>query len=139
MIDPAPPPSQSGATAAPGILPALLGLFGSLGRHIQSYLALAGLEAKEAGGFYLRAVAAIVVAVVLALFGYLLLLLFVAFLIQHLCQIDWMWITLGLGVLHFIGVGIAIFYAMGRFKAPVFAATTVELRRDLEALKNFKA
>lgn len=139
MIDPAPPLSRPGASASRGILGALLSLFGSFGRHVQAYLALIGLEAKEAGGFYLRAIVAIVVALVLALFGYLLLLLFVAFLIQHLFHVDWMWITLGLGVLHFIGTGIGIAYAMGRFKEPVFATTTVELRRDFESFKNFKA
>ena len=121
-----------------GLVAELLGLFSTLGRHVQGLLALAGVEAKEAAGVYLRVAIAVVVALVLSLFAYLLLLLFVAFLLATVFGWSWMWITLGLGVLHLIGVTVCAFYAKGWLRSPVFSSTSAELRKDFSALKEFK-
>jgi len=78
------------------------------------------------------------VALVLALFTYLLMLLFVAFLLATVFQIAWMWIALGLGVLHLLGVAGCVLYAKGYLRSPVFVETSTELRKDFNALKDFK-
>ena len=138
MTGPVPLPSAHGQESPRGLWAELLGLTGSFGRHIQALVALAGIEGKEAAALYLRVAIAVGAALVLLLFGYLLLLLFVAFLLATVFQIAWMWIALGLGVLHLIGVAGCVFYAKEKLKSPVFTETSVELRKDFNSLKEFK-
>lgn len=138
MPDPVLPPRGPGRESNRGILAELLNFFSSFGEHLQALVALAGLESREAAGIYLRALLAVVVALVLLLFGYLLFLIFVAFALAALCQWDWIWISLGLAVLHFLLVGVCLFYAKVRLKSPVFTATSAELQRDFAAMKNYQ-
>jgi len=138
MTGPAPLPSAHGHESPRGLWAELLGLTGSFGRHIQALVALAGLEGREAAALYLRVAIAGVAALVLLLFGYLLLLLFVAFCLATFFKIDWMWITLGLGILHLIGVAGCAFFIQEKLKSPVFTETSAELRKDFHSLKEFK-
>ena len=72
---------------------------------MQGLLQLAGLETKEAALVGLRLLILLIVAAVcVAIFGYLLSLFFVAFLLAIVFQISWIWISLGLALLHFVVV-----------------------------------
>jgi uncharacterized membrane protein YqjE len=132
-------PAAEVRPAPHGVIPELVRLWGSFGRHIQSLLQLAGLETKEAALVGLRLVIFLAVAAVLSVFGYVLLLLFVAFLLAFIFGISWIWISLGLAVLHFVGVAICAILAKNCLQKPVFKATMAELRRDFEAMKQFKS
>ncbi len=132
-----PPPADERETPQ-GALPELLRFAGTFGRHVQGLVQLASLETKEAAMVGLRLLALVVASIVLAVFGYVLLLLFVAFLLAIVFGVSWIWIALGLAVLHFVAVGICALIAMKSLRSPVFKATATELKRDFEALKNFK-
>ncbi len=138
MPDPVPPPPGPGREPNRGVLAEALNFLSSFGEHLQALVALAGLESREAAGVYVRALIALGAALILLIFGYLLTLLFVAFAVAMIFKIEWIWISLGLAVLHFIGAAGCAFYLKARFKSPVFTATSAELQRDLAALKNFK-
>ncbi len=139
MPDPVTPPSGEGRTTNRGVVAELLNFAASLGQHVQHLVALASLESKEAAGVYIRALIALGAALILLVFGYLLSLIFVAFLLAQVFGIAWLWICLGLAVAHLLGVLACGLYIRARIKSPVFTATTAEMQRDLEALKNFKA
>jgi uncharacterized membrane protein YqjE len=138
MPDPVLPPRGPGRETNRGILAELLNFFSSFGEHLQALVTLAGLESREAAGIYLRALVAVIAALVLLLFGYLLTLIFVAFALAALFHWDWIWISLGLAVVHFLLVGGCLLYLKARLKSPVFTATSAELQRDFAALTNYK-
>lgn len=131
------PPSGPGPEAGGGLLAELLNFFASFGEHVQALVALAGLEAKEASILYLKLLAAAVAALVLAVFGYFLLIFFAVFLVAWLLPtVAFFWIILGFALLHFLGVAIAVAYLKGNFRSPVFTATASELKKDFEKLKS---
>lgn len=138
MPDPVLPPPGPGREPNRGVLAELLNFLSSFGEHLQALVALAGLESREAAGVYVRALIALGAVLILLIFGYLLTLIFVAFAVAHLFGIAWIWISLGLAVLHFLGVAGCAFYLKTKLKSPVFTATSAELQRDFTALKNFK-
>jgi uncharacterized membrane protein YqjE len=135
---PEPLPPGTGREASRGFTAEVMHLFASLGGHVQALVALAGLESREAASVYVRALLALAAGLVFLLFGYLLLLLFVAFVLAWVFAVDWIWISLGLAVLHFLGVAGCALYLKSRLKTPLFVSTTAELQRDLDALRNFK-
>ena len=130
-----PPPEGRGESH--GLIDAITHLFASIGKHLHALSSLAGVEAKEAAGVYLRVIVAVVVGLVLALFAYLLLLLTVAFLLA-LLGLNWLWITLGLGILHVGGVVACYVFIRDQVRKPVFAVTQEELRKDFASLKSFR-
>ena len=132
-----PPPADERETPQ-GVIPELVRFAGSSGRHVQGLLQLAGLETKEAALVGLRLLILLIVAIVFTVFGYVLALFFVAFLLAFAFQISWIWISLGLAVLHFVAVAVCAVLARNSLRTPVFKATAGELKRDFEALKNFK-
>jgi uncharacterized membrane protein YqjE len=132
------PPSAEPRETPQGIIPELLRFVGSVGRHAQGLLQLASLETKEAAFVGLRLLILLVVAIVCVAFGYILILFFLAFLLAFVFGISWIWISLGLAVLHFAVVAVCAILAKNSLRTPVFKATAVELQRDFEALKNIK-
>jgi uncharacterized membrane protein YqjE len=132
------PPSAEARETPHGVIPELLRFAGSFGRHVQGLLQLAGLETKEAALVGLRLLVLLIAGIVFAVFGYLLALFFVAFLLAIAFGISWIWISLGLAVLHFAAVAFCAILAKNYLRTPVFKATAVELQRDFEALKKFK-
>lgn len=128
-------PEESRPAATRGLSAEVLSLAGSLGRYFQSLAALAALEGREAGENYLRMAILLGVAILLALFGYLLALVFLAFLAAGLLGISWLWISGGLAGIHFVLALLALVAAKRRFHQPVFRSTTAELKKDLEALR----
>lgn len=123
------------STSTHGISAEALRLFGSFTRHVQALVALAGFEGREAAGMYLRGAIALGIALFFAAFGYVFLLLAVAFALEHFAHLDWVWIALGIGLLHVIGAVVAAVFARKNFTAPVFRGTAEEIRRDVAALR----
>jgi uncharacterized membrane protein YqjE len=134
MADPALPPPADEPETTHGIVAKLLSLGGSFGRHIQALLALAGHESKEAATLYLKLLAVVVAALVFMVFGYVFLLLFVAFSLAGIFGISWIWISLGLAVLHLVAAAIGGFYVKTHIVSPVFTSTSSELKKDFDAL-----
>jgi uncharacterized membrane protein YqjE len=118
------------------LIAGLLSLLGSFGRHFEALSALAGEEAREAGALYLRLAVMLAAAVFFAAFGYVILLLFAAFLISTVFHVSWIWILLGFTVLHFLGAVLCATHVKNHWRTPVFSATKSELSRDLDALKS---
>ncbi len=140
MADPAyPSPEPSGPGTTRGALAELLSFAGSLGRHIDALLALAGHETKEAAALYLRLVILLVAAVAFVILGYIFLLLFIAFLLAAVFGINWIWITLGLALLHLLGAAVCALHVRNHLPTPVFTSTSAELKRDFATLKQFKS
>ncbi len=124
------PPAQRGFVGE------LLSLWGSGGRHICAIIELAGLEGREALALYLRLAVMLFAAVVFLVFGYLLILLFVAFLAALLFGVSWLWISLGLALLHFLVAFLCASHVRRHMRAPVFTSTSAEIRKDLDSLKS---
>jgi uncharacterized membrane protein YqjE len=132
-------PSAESREHPHGVIPELVRLSGSFGDHLQGLLQLAGIETKEAAWIGVRLLIFSVAAIVLSIFGYVLLLLFLAFLLALVFHISWIWISLGLAVLHLVAVALCAIFAKNCLRKPVFKATMAELRRDFEAMKEFKS
>jgi uncharacterized membrane protein YqjE len=132
-------PSSAEPRATPqGPIAELFRFSGSAGRHILGLLQLASLETKEAALVGLRLLVLLIAGIVCAVFGYLLALFFLAFLLATVFEISWIWISLGLALLHFGVVAVCAILAKNSLRTPVFKATAVELQRDFEALKNIE-
>ncbi len=127
-------------TPEPGAIPAsdshqgffteALRLFGSFSRHFSAVLSLAGLEAKEAVGLYVRLVVMLLAALVFAFLGYIFLILTTAFAIAWLFSVQWVWIALGFTVFHFLICFLCALHVKTHFRTPVFQTTSSELRKD---------
>ncbi len=105
-------------------------LFGSFSRHFEAIFSLAGLEAKEAIGLYVRLVVMLLAALVFALIGYVFLILTLAFAIAWLFNVAWIWIALGFTVFHFVICFLCALHVKTHFRTPVFQTTSSELRKD---------
>jgi len=124
------------ANAEPsGISAEALRLFGSLTRHLQSLLALAGLEGREALALYVRLAIVLGAALFFAAFGYIFVLLSVAFALEKLFHVEWLWIALGFAVFHLLLAFVGGLYVKKYFRTPVFRATAEEIRKDAAALR----
>jgi uncharacterized membrane protein YqjE len=118
-----------------GLIDVSLSLVGSFGRYFESIGALAGEEAREASELFLRLAVLLAAALFFVAFGYVLLLLFAAFLIATVFHVGWIWILLGLTVLHFLAAVVCAFHVKNHWRTPVFSATRSEISRDLDALR----
>ena len=118
-----------------GLIDGLLSLFGSFGQYFEAIGALAGEEAREATAVFLRLAVMLAAALFFAAFGYVLLLLFAAFLIATLFHVSWIWILLGFTVLHFLVAVVCAFHVKNHWRTPVFPATRSEISRDLDAMR----
>jgi uncharacterized membrane protein YqjE len=122
-----------------GITAEALRLFGSLTRHLQSLATLAGMEGREAVALYVRLAIALGAALFCAAFGYIFIILSIAFAIASLFGVAWVWICLGLAVLHLLGALIGGLYLKKNFRTPIFRATAEEIRKDTTALRDSTA
>jgi uncharacterized membrane protein YqjE len=123
------------SSASGGVPAAAMRLVGSITRHLQALLALAGLEAREAVLLYVRLAIVLGAALFFAAFGYVFTLLFLAFALDRLLHIDWMWIALGFAVLHLLAAVIGGLYVKNTCRTPVFRAIAEEVRKDVAALR----
>jgi uncharacterized membrane protein YqjE len=128
--DPGPPPATQKGVAAEAMR-----LFGSVTQHLQSLAALAGYEGREAVALYVKLAIVLGAGLFLAAFGYIFILLFLAFAIATLFHADWIWISLGFALLHLLGALIAGLYVRKHYRTPVFRGTAAEVRKDVAALR----
>jgi uncharacterized membrane protein YqjE len=104
--------------------------------YLKARLQLAGIEAKEASVHYVIMLALVVGALVVVTFGYFFFCLALVFLISWALGDGhaWIWVTLGMALLHFGGAAACLFLAKGKLAEPVFTATMREFRKDHEWL-----
>ena len=119
-----------------GLLHNLLALVNALANFLESRVGLFAKESKTALVQVLVLVACLAAAAVFALFGYVFLLASAIAWIAHALQTSWIWITLAAAGLHFILALICLLMARSRMKKSMFAATSAELKKDREWLKN---
>ncbi|MGH8046418.1 MAG: phage holin family protein [Chthoniobacterales bacterium] len=128
--DPGPPPAPQTGIAAEAMR-----LFASVTQHIQSLAALAGVEGREAVALYLKIAIALGVAIFFAAFGYIFVLLFLAFALVEFFHAGWLWISLGFAAAHLLGALIAALYVKKHCCTPVFRGISAEIRKDVAALR----
>lgn len=121
-----------------GLFSHLTALLGAKLAYLRARLQLAGLESREAAVHYAIIVGLAIGALVIAIFGYLFLVIAVVFLIAWACGGGnaWIWVTFGAAFVHFIGAALLLVIAKAKLFQPMFAATLDELRKDQEWLKN---
>ena len=119
-----------------GLLHNLLALVNALAGFLETRLGLLAKEGKTALVQVLVLVGCLAAAAVFALFGYVFLLASAIAGIAQALHISWIWITLVAAGLHFILALICVLMARSRMKKSMFAATTAELKKDREWLKN---
>lgn len=121
-----------------GFVAEMLSLWGSGGRHVHALIELAGLEGREALALYLRLAVMFLAAAFFLIFGYILVLLFVVFALALLIGVSWLWISLGLALLHLLIAFVCASHVRNHLRDPVFEATSAEVRRDFDALRSAK-
>ncbi len=106
--------------------------------YLKARFELAGLESKEAGLHYLIVVALICGGLMIVVFGYLFLCLALVFLVAWALGDGhaWIWVTLGMALLHFCVGALLLFLAKKRFAAPMFESTLNEFKKDQEWLNS---
>ncbi len=115
---------------------ALRALIGSVAQHAAGLFSLASWEGREASAHYLRLLIVFFSAVFLLFIGYLFLLLFFVFFLSHWLRVDWVWITLGVAVVHGIAAVIGIWIFARTIGKPMFSSTISEIKKDLETLRS---
>ena len=119
-----------------GLLHNLLALVNDLAGFLESRFGLFAKESKTALVQLLVLAGCLAAAAVFALFGYVFLLASAIAGIAQALQTSWIWITLAAAGLHFILALICVLMARSRMKKSMFAATSAELKKDREWLKN---
>jgi uncharacterized membrane protein YqjE len=121
-----------------GFLDHLSGLIAAKLAYLRARLTLAGLEGKEAAVHYAVILGMAIGALVVAIFGYLFLVLALIFLIAWACGGGnaWIWVTLGTAILHFAGAAALVLIAKTKLSQPMFPITFGEFKKDQEWLKN---
>ena len=119
-----------------GLLQTLRSLVASLTQFLESRWQLAARESKAAVRHLLTLVACLIGAAVLSLFGYVFLIVFVIVEVAHLIGVSWIWVALGLALLHFVAALFCLIFARGQLKHPILRDTASVLKEDTEWLKN---
>lgn len=113
---------------------ALRALIGSVAQHAAGLFSLASWEGREAGAHYFRLLIVFLSAAFFLFVSYLFLLLFAIFFLSHWLEANWMWITLGVAVIHGIAAVIGIWIFVRTVGKPMFSSTISEIKKDLETL-----
>ena len=108
----------------------LRALAASVAAYLAARLQLAGLESREAAGHYLKVAVLLAAAFFGVIFGYIFLWLAIVFIIHDLLHVSWIWVLLGVAVLHFLIAAAAVIIAKMKLPKAVFAATIAEFKKD---------
>jgi len=119
-----------------GLIHNLLALVNDLAGFLESRIGLFAKESKTALVQILVLLACVTAAVVLVLFGYIFLIASAIAALAQSLDVSWIWITLAAAGLHFLLALICLLVARSRIKQSMFTATTAELKKDREWLKN---
>ena len=121
-----------------GMLSHLAGLLGSSLRYLSARLALAGLEAKEAGAHYGAAVALMVVGLFIAVLGYVFFVTTMVFAIAAAFdgKHAWIFVMAGAALLHIGGAAALMIVGARRMRTGAFSNTMEEFKKDKQWLTN---
>ena len=134
-MDPAPSRSRPRQT---GFIGSLVALASALAEFFESRAALFATESKAALFQFVLIAVCLVAALLFFAFGYVFLLATAVVAIAHLANVSWLWIALAAAGLHILIALILLLIAWSGIKRPVFRATTAELKKDREWLKNLE-
>lgn len=126
--------TQETLAGSAGFIEHVRALAGWLAGYLQARLQLAGLESKEALLHYLQVLAWLLVGVAVVTFGYIFLCISLVFLLAYLFNVNWIWIMLGFGAVHFGIALVCLLMARSKLVTPMFSATISELKKDQEWL-----
>lgn len=118
-----------------GLFGEIQSLLGSMTRYFQVLGALAGEESKEALALGLRLGLALIAALFFAGFGFVLLVITVAFFVANVLGVSWLWILGGFTALHISLAIVCAIKVRKHFQTPIFEATRREISNDLETLR----
>ena len=119
-----------------GLFENLLAFASALTEFFESRLALVAQESKAALVQLLVLAGCLILALILFAFGYGFLVASAVGGLAHVARISWLWIALAAAGLHFIIALVLLLIARNRMTKPLFRATTSELKKDREWLKN---
>lgn len=130
----APPGAAPGSN--PGLFAHLARLLGGLAGYGKARAALAGIEGKEAAIHYAIVLGLALAGGVVLVFGYLFVVITVAFALAAWIggEHAWLWVTGGIALLHLLLAAGLVFVAWRRIKKPMLGCTFEELRKDKEWL-----
>jgi uncharacterized membrane protein YqjE len=121
-----------------GFIGSLVALASALAEFFESRAALFATESKAALFQFVLIAACLVAALLFFAFGYVFLLATAVVAVAHLANVSWLWIALAAAGLHILIALILLLIAWSGIKRPVFRATTAELKKDREWLKNLE-
>lgn len=130
-------PSQS-RTRQTGFIGSLVALASTLTDFFESRAALFATESKAALIQFVLVAICLMAGLLFFAFGYVFLLATVVVAVAHLAKISWLWTALAVAGLHLLMALILVLIARSGIKRPVFRATTAELKKDREWLKNLE-
>lgn len=124
-------------TSRGGLFSHLAELLGAKLAYLRARLQLAGIESREALVHYAIILGLAVGALVIALFGYLLFVIGIVFLIAWLLGGGnaWIWVMLAAAATHLIGTATLLLVAKIKLSQPMFEATLAEFKKDQQWLK----
>ncbi len=130
MVEPTVPEPLQGER--PGFLAHFAQLLAAVVGYLQARLTLAGMESKEAAIHYAMLVAWVVCGIVLCAFGYVFFVIGLVFAIAWFFEdpSKWIWVMLGVGVLHFAVAIFCVLMARSKIFVPMFRDTLSELKKD---------
>ena len=126
----------SSPEASDGFISHALAALAAALSYLKARLQLAGIEGKEAAVHYVIVLALAIGALIMAVFGYFFICMAVVFLVAWALGDghSWIWVTLGIGILHGIAAAVFLFMAKSRVALPAFASTLHEFKKDQEWL-----
>ena len=130
MSNPMPSPHRR------GILADIAAFLAATARYTRARLTLAGIEAREAGSNFGLAAAMVAGAMLVAVLGYVFLVITLVFAIAAAFTAThaWLWVMAAAALLHLAGAAALVWLACKRVQAGAFPATLAELRKDQQWL-----
>ncbi len=131
-------------TEVPGLPESIRLLLASAVAYLHARLELFSLEAKDAGGNYVKIVICLVCAIATLLFGMVFLVCAGVYLVTYLCSLffhywPWGWVFFGFGFFMLAITVACLLIAKSRFGISNFATTVSELKKDKEWLSQTKS
>ena len=130
-------PSQS-RTRQTGFIGSLVALASTLADFFESRAALFATESKAALIQLVLVAICLIAGLLFFAFGYIFLLATAVVAVAHLAKVSWLWTALAASGLHLLMALIFLLIARSGIKRPLFRATTAELKKDREWLKNLE-
>ncbi|MDP9186999.1 MAG: phage holin family protein [Verrucomicrobiota bacterium] len=129
--------SQS-RTRQTGFIGSLVALASTLADFFESRAALFATESKAALIQFVLVTICLMAGLLFFAFGYVFLLATAVVAVAHLAKVSWLWTALAAAGLHLLMALIFLLIARSGIKRPLFRATTAELKKDREWLKNLE-